>query len=274
VRPPIDGGIILITGVSSGIGREMARQLAPRAKTLIIVARRKDRLDELKAELTKDHPNLTVDVRAVDLGDIDAADRMAKDVLADHGAVDVLINNAGFGDVSMYDLADWEKTLQMIRVNVEAVALLTHRFLPGMLERRKGGILNVSSGWGLSFMPGFATYVGTKQFVNGFTESLRLEAKSMGVVVTQVCPGPVATEFEQVSGNPTGKSVPSIVVLSPERVAAISIHGFERGRALIIPGLIMSMLVRTGMYTPRTVLRMLFSPVGPLLRRRQRELTA
>jgi hypothetical protein len=274
VRPPIDGGIILITGVSSGIGREMARQLAPRAKTLIIVARRKDRLDELKAELVAANPKLSVDVRALDLCDLDATERFAQEVLAEHGRIDVLINNAGFGDVSLYDLADWEKTLRMIRVNVEAVALLTHRFLPGMLKAQRGGILNVSSGWGLSFMPGFAAYVGTKQFVTGFTESLRLETRSMGVVVTQVCPGPVSTEFEQVSGNPVGRPVPAIVSMTAERVAKISLRGFERGRALIVPGMIMSLLVRTGMYTPRFVLRLLFSPVGPFLRKRQREQVA
>jgi short-subunit dehydrogenase len=269
VRPPIDGGIVLITGVSSGIGKEMARQLAPRAKTLIIVARRKDRLEEIKAELVKANPSLQVDVEALDLSDLEATEEVTRRVLAKHGTVDVLINNAGFGDVGLYEFADWEKMLRMIRVNVEAVALLTHRLLPGMLKQRKGGILNVSSGWGLSFMPGFATYVGTKQFVTGFTECLRLEAKSMGVVVTQVCPGPVSTEFVEVSGNPFATDVPGIISLTPERCAKIAIAGFDRGRALVVPGFIMSLLVRSGMYTPRSLLRLLFSPVAPLFRKRQ-----
>ena len=121
--------------------------------------------------------------------------------------------------MGLYEFADWEKTLQMIRVNVEAVALLTHRFLPPMLKQRRGGILNVSSGWGLSFMPGFAAYVGTKHFVTGFTESIRLEAKSMGVVVSQVCPGPVATEFVEVSGNPVGRADTCASSRSPRSAA-------------------------------------------------------
>ncbi len=249
----------------------MARQLGSRAKTLILVARRRDRLEALEAELRAAHPSLAVELFTTDLAELDETDALCRQVLDAHGSIDVLINNAGFGDVGLYDLTDWDKMLRMIRVNVEAVALLTHRFLPGMLKQRKGGILNMSSGWGLTFMPGFAAYVGTKHFVTGFTESIRLEARSLGVVVTQVCPGPVDTEFVEVSGNPVGRPIPSFITLSAERCARIALSGFGRGRAMIVPGFLMSLLVKSGMYTPRWLLRLLFTPVGPLFRRRQHE---
>lgn len=265
MRPPIDGGVVLITGVSSGIGREMAKLLGPRAKKLILVARRRERLEELSVELKEKSPSLEVDVRPTDLSDLDAAAELADQV----GQVDVLINNAGLGDLTVYDKADWDKTLKMVRVNVEALALLTHRFLPGMVERKKGGILNVSSGAGMTFYPGFAVYIGTKHFVTGFTEALRLDLRGTGVVVTQLCPGPVATEFEQVTGNPTGQQVPGFLELSAERCARIAIRGFDRGKAMVIPGFVMQVALNLGAHTPRWIQRLLFSPLGPALRRKQ-----
>lgn len=265
MRPPIDGGTVLITGVSSGIGRQMARRLAPRAARLILVARREERLRALADELKAERPNLEVRIRPCDLGDLDATAALAREL----GDVDVLINNAGIGDVTVYDRADWDKTLQMIRVNVEGLALLTRELLPPMIERGRGGILNVSSGFGLFFMPGFAAYVGTKHFVTGFTESLRLEVQHLGVVVSQVCPGPVDTEFEAGTGNPTGEAVPAFLEMSAQRCADVALAGFDRGKALVVPGLLMRVLYVLGAYTPRWFLRLLFSRVGPALRRRQ-----
>jgi len=105
-----------------------------------------------------------------------------------------------------------------------------------MLKQGRGGILNVSSGWGVTFIPGIGIYAGAKHFVTAFTECLRLELKGTGVVVSQVCPGPVDTEFEQVAGNPTGRDIPAFLTISSERCARAALRGFEKDQAMITPG--------------------------------------
>lgn len=266
-RPPIDGATALITGASSGIGAALARELGPRVKVLILVARRVERMEALAAALRAVTPALEVVIEPCDL-----SDRAALAVLADRlvarGGVDVLVNNAGFGDLSMFDLADWDKTEQMIEVDVRALAYLTHRLLAPMIDRGRGGILNVSSGFGLAFMPGFAAYVGSKHFVTGFSESLRLELRRQGVAVTQLCPGPVATEFEQVAGNFTGQSA-SLVEISAARCARAAIRGFERDRAIVIPGAIIRIAMFLQAWSPRWVQRAIMGAAAPWLRRRQ-----
>ena len=127
----------------------------------------------------------------------------------------------------------------------------------------------VSSGFGLSFMPGFSAYVGSKHFVTGFCESLRLDLHGTGVVVSQVCPGPVATEFEQVAGNFTGKQAPSWIEISAQRCARVALRGFEHGRAMIIPGFVMRTMLFLGALTPRPILRLIYGPAGRWLRRQQ-----
>src|SRR5262249_28103797 len=162
-----------ITGASSGIGREMARLLAPRAKTLVLVARRRERLEELKAELLRAYGTLVVFVEPCDLAESGAWKALADAVRGRVGDVDVLINNAGVGDMGVFDRSDPDRLERMITVNVVAPAMLTRALLGPMVAKGRGGILNVSSGFGLSFLPGFAGYIGTKFFVTGFTEALR-----------------------------------------------------------------------------------------------------
>jgi len=269
MRPPIDGATILITGASSGIGREMARQLSGRAKALVLVARRRDRLTALRDELNQQHPALRVVVKPCDLADRAATDTMLGELTGQVGAIDVLINNAGFGDMAMFDLAKWERIESMIRLNVDALCYLTHRLVRPMVTRRRGGILNVSSGFGLQFMPAMAAYVGTKHFVTGFTEALRLDVRHCGVVVTQVCPGPVATEFDENLGNFTGRKAPSFVEVTPQACARTALRAFERGRALVVPGLVMRLLLFMGAWTPRFVLRWMYGPVAKKARQLQ-----
>jgi hypothetical protein len=189
VRPPIDSGAVLVTGASSGIGLALAEQLARRCRSLALVARRTERLEQLAARLKAARPELVVHVASCDLGDRAALDAMMSEVTAAIGPVDVLVNCAGFGDMSLFDLSRWERSEQMIELNVRALARLTHLVVPGMIARGRGGVLNISSGMGLTFLPGFATYVGTKHFVTGFTEALRLDVGRSGVVITQSCPG-------------------------------------------------------------------------------------
>lgn len=270
MRAPLDGSVALVTGASSGIGAELARQLAPRAKTIILVARRRERLDELADELRALRAELTVHVKPCDLTDRAALTKLVDDVLAAHD-VDILINNAGLGDIGMFDMAPWDKTERMLELNMRALTYLTHRLARPMVERRRGGILMVSSGFGLSFMPGFATYVGTKHYVTGFTESLRLELKPEGVLVTQVCPGPVATEFEEVAGNFTGVSAQRFVEISAERCARAALAGFARGKAVVLPGVVFRLMMWMGLLTPRWLLRWVYAPGARWFRRRQLE---
>lgn len=269
MKPPIDRGVVLVTGASSGIGRAFAVLLAPRARTLILVARRKDRLETLREELIGANSGLEVIVAACDLGDLDQTGAMLDAVQAQAGPIDVLINNAGFGDLGVFDMADWSKTAKMIDLNVTSLTFLTHRLVGGMVERKRGGILNVSSGWGLTFAPGLSAYIGTKHYVTAFTEALRLDLTGTGVVVTQSCPGPVATEFNDTVGNFTGMNPPRLVEISAERCARSSLRAFDRGRALVIPGFLIWILTLLGAWTPRVILRLFYRPVARVLRKKQ-----
>lgn len=266
MQPPIDGGTILVTGASSGIGLEISKLFAGSAKTLVLVARRGDRLEALKQELKAAHPDLEVEVRPADLSDLAAVRRLADEVLEAHGRIDILVNNAGFGDVGAFSDIDEEKMVRMIAVNVTAPSILARRFLPAMLVADRGGILNISSGWGLAFGPGFAAYVGTKHYVTGLTESLRVEMAGTGIVVTQICPGPVATEFLQHVDNPLGKEPPRWAQISGPDCAKIAVRGFKKGRALVVPGWGMRLIMGLNSISPRWLLRLLYAPAGKYVR--------
>lgn len=262
----LDDAHVLVTGASSGIGAELARALAPRARVLSLVARRAPRLEALAAELRVAHPSLTVVVAPCDVSDTSDIDRMLAEVEAQAGVIDTLVNNAGLGDIALFERSEWAKLQAMLRVNNEGMLYLTHRLLPGMLARRRGGVLNVSSGFGLVFMPGAAAYVASKHFVSAFTESLRCEVRGTGVVVTQVVPGPVPTEFEQVAGNPLGRPVPAVVQVSAAQCAAAAVAGFANDRAIVTPGAVMKGVLGLGRLSPRWTQRLIYSRVGRLLR--------
>lgn len=266
---PIDSGVVLITGASSGIGRALAVALAPRARAVLLVARRKDRLEALRAELVALRPSLPVLVFGCDVTDRAAVDAMLAEAAREVGAVDVLINNAGFGDLSTFDLSDWSRTEQMIALNVTSLAYLTHRVVGGMVARGRGAIVNISSGFGLTFAPGMAGYIGTKHFVSGFSEALRLDLAGTGVRVTQICPGPVRTEFTGILGNFTGLEPPGLVSITAEACARAAIRAVDRDRALVVPGAVAGLLVFLGMWTPRWVLRLVYGPIARALRRKQ-----
>lgn len=253
MQPPLDGGV-LITGASSGIGEALARQLATRAARLVLVARRHERLHALAAELRGRRASLEVEVRPCDLADRLERDRLL-DALRRGPAIDVLVNNAGVGDQSLLERARWEKLERMIELNVTAPTHLCHRLVPGMVERGRGGVLDISSSYGLTWMPGVSVYVGTKHFLTGFTESLRAEVAPTGVVVSQVCPGPVITEFHDNTESTTGHRAPRFLAISAEQCAAEALAGFERGRALIIPGWRMRTMMRLQAAMPRGLWR-------------------
>lgn len=253
--PPLDGTVV-VTGASSGIGEAMARQLAARARRLILVARRRSRLDALAAELREGRSSLDVQVRACDLADATARARLIDALLAGP-EIDVLINNAGFGDQSLFDRARWDKLSQMIAVDIEALTHLSHALVPAMVERGRGGVLNIGSSLGLSWVPGMAVYVGSKFYVTGFTESLRAEVAESGVAVSQVCPGPVITEFHELAENTTGQRPPAAVAITATQCAREALEGFERGRATIVPGFAIRNLLRLQSVLPQGLWRLI-----------------
>ena len=192
----------LITGASAGIGREFARQLAGRAQSLILIARRDERLNELRDELNQQYPNLAVSVRKTDLADLAHLNELLAWLDHERIDVDLLINDAGLGDSGAFARSHPVRNEQMILVNIVALTTLTRHLLPQMIAKRHGGILNVSSSAGFLPIPDFAVYAATKAYVTSFSEALRAELRGTGVSVCALCPGPVHTEFQEVAKRP------------------------------------------------------------------------
>lgn len=252
---------VLVTGASSGIGREMALQLAQAGvKSLILVARRAALLEELQRELLLKQPALKVMIYPCDLSEQTAIDSLLYFISREVGAVDILINNAGFGDYALFENTSWAKTEKMLRLNIEGLTYLSHKLVGPMIALGRGAILNVSSGLGFFFMPGMSVYAATKHYVTAFSEALRIELKGTGVVVSQLCPGPVATEFAEVAGTyELQAQAPSGVIIGAEQCAREALAGFARGQALIVPGEAMRVLTFLGRLVPRPLLRLALS---------------
>jgi short-subunit dehydrogenase len=236
------GCTALITGASSGLGVEFARQLAPHAHALVLTARRQDRLQTVKAELTRAHPNLSVYCYALDLTDLDALDRFTR-WLSDEGVrINLLINNAGLGDHNLFGSSEWSRIKPMLDVNVTALTRLTHSLLPVLRTFEDSAILNVSSCASFLPVPQLAVYAATKAYVTSFSEALRAELRGAGVSVTTLCPGPVDTEFNEVANSGhtgPGFSSPEFLKVPAERVVREALMGVERDRARVIPGWIL-----------------------------------
>jgi uncharacterized protein len=251
---PAPGSTCLVTGASSGIGADMARELAARGHGVVLVARRADRLRELAAELADAH-GVRAEAVGCDLADALERGRMA-DQIAEMGLeVEVLVNNAGFGTGGRFNELNLDTELQMVRTNVEAVVDLCGRYLPGMIERGRGAILNVASTAAFQPIPRQATYCGTKAFVLSFTDSLHQELRGTGVSATALCPGPVRTEFAEVAGmGPVEETTPSFLWMSSAETARAAVKAMERGRRVVVPGALNRLTAVGGHYTPRSVL--------------------
>ena len=255
--PPVDSGTVLVTGASTGIGRELARQVAPRARTLVLLARRAGHLEALRADLLVQHPQLQVVALPADLSDEGDVQRVLTEAQEQAGPVDVLINNAGLGDQALFDRADWTRTRQLLLTNVLAPVQLCSALVPAMVSRGRGGVLNIGSGAGLTVMPAAAAYAASKRFVDGFSEALRADLAGTGVVVTQVCPGPVDSEFDTVAGSAGGMtgSPPQFLRISATRCAAEALAGFDRGAPMVLPGRGYRIVMRALPLVPRGMLR-------------------
>jgi uncharacterized protein len=244
---------VLVTGASSGIGLELARLFAADSSNLVLIARSKDKLEQLADELRRRY-SIEVVVLARDLTD-PAAPRAIFDQLAAQGvAVDVVVNNAGFGSIGAVSDLALERQLSMIQVNVAALTGLTRLFLPGMIQRRRGGVLNVGSTAGFQPGPNMAVYYATKAYVLSFTEALAEELVATGVRATCLAPGPTATAFGADSGM--GESLLFRFGAMPAAAVARAGHrGFRRGQVIVIPGLGNRLLAFSGRFAPRIVVR-------------------
>jgi short-subunit dehydrogenase len=254
----IDGCNALITGASAGIGREFARQLAIRARAIVLVARREQRLNELRDELRNRNAQLNVQVRVVDLRAKSQIDELIRWLDQTKIDIDLLINNAGLGDYGSFATSDPDRDDRIIQVNIVAVTTLTRTLLPQMISRRRGAILNVSSSAGFLPIPGMGVYSASKSYVNSFSEALRAELRDNGVTVTALCPGPVHTEFGDVAKRPGGEpeTGPEFVYVSVEKTVRDALAAVEADNALIIPGVVMKLAMFLVRITPMPILRL------------------
>jgi uncharacterized protein len=226
----------LVTGASSGIGAAIAESLAQRGHGLTLVARREDRLSELAAELQEHHGVRACTVVSCDLADAAERDRLAAEVDEIGLDVEILVNNAGFGYAGNFVDADRARQIEMMRVNCETVVDLCGRYLPEMVKRGRGAVINVASTAAFQPLPGSTTYSAGKAFVLNFTEALHQELKGTGVTVTAVCPGPVRTEFVDAAGIERAESTPGFVWMSADDVAEEAVKAAEAGKRAVVPG--------------------------------------
>jgi short-subunit dehydrogenase len=252
---PSRSSAALVTGASAGIGSAIARELAARGHGLVLVARRKERLTALADELRAQH-GISAEVIPCDLAKPAPRARLASRI-SDLGLdVEILVNNAGFATGGPFVKSDPSRELEQVRVLVEAVVALTSAFLPAMVARRRGAILNVASTAGMQPMPYSAGYSAAKAYVLTFSEALHQEVRGRGVTVTALAPGPVETDFWQIAGWEvnTGqsfeKAVPKQALISAEDAARAGVRGLESGDRVVVPGLPMRAAMLASRYVP------------------------
>jgi uncharacterized protein len=233
----------LITGASSGIGEQFARQLAERGYELILVARRKDRLEQLAESLPTN-----ADAIACDLSS-DAASLQGKV----SGDVDLLVNNAGFGLRGRFAELPTDRQAEIVRVNCEAVVILTGAFLPAMIERGSGGVITVASTAGMQPLPYESVYGASKAFALNFTEALAAELRGTGVRALAVNPGPVPTEWQQVAGydDVGGEMMPGAI--EADQVVSEALRAYDRGKRSMVPGRFFRNFMRVNSAAPRAL---------------------
>jgi uncharacterized protein len=262
--PTRPGATCLITGASSGIGAELARGLAARGRGVTLVARREDRLRELAAELTAAH-GVLAEVIVADVSTTEGRAGLEAAVAGRRLDVEVLVNNAGFGSGGRFTELDGGREAEMVRTNVEAVVALSAAYLPAMVERGRGAVLNVASLIAFQPVPFQATYGATKAFVLSFTDALHEELRDTGVTVTAVCPGPVRTEFGELGGfGGADERIPGPLWLSAEKVARDALAAVERGDRVTVPGPHNRIAALWGQHLPRSILLPLVKQVWPV----------
>jgi short-subunit dehydrogenase len=254
----------LVTGASSGIGAEIARGLAARGRGVTLVARREERLRELADELAGEHA-IRAEVVTADVSDDEGREELVREVDKLGLTVDVLVNNAGFGSGGAFVELEGGKESSMVRTNCEAVVGLCSAYLPRMVERGTGAVLNVASLIAFQPVPFQATYGATKAFVLSFSDAIHEELRGTGVTVTAVCPGPVRTEFGEAGGfGGADDRIPDFVWLDAGKVAEDALKGLEDGDRVVVPGALNYVAGLTGQHMPRAVLLPLVKRVWPV----------
>lgn len=238
------GKRVVVTGASSGIGAAFAERLAHLSADLVLVARSVSTLEETATTL-RDRYGVSVEVVGADLADHDDRHELAERLAATK--VDVLVNNAGIGSHGRFSSLPADRELAMVSLNVDAVVELARAVIPGMVERRSGGVLNVASTAGFQPTPSMATYGATKAFVISFSLALREECRRTGVRVLAFCPGPVRTNFGAATGDPGFASRFFAAAPGPDAVVPGALAAFAHGRAVHVPGLVN----RIGALSPR-----------------------
>jgi short-subunit dehydrogenase len=250
---PSSGTAAVVTGSSSGIGAAIARELASRGHQLVLVARSADKLEKLAAELTA--KGIRAEVVPADLSDRAVRAELLPRVMSLGLTPDILVNNAGLSTLGPVYKSDPLRELNMVEVDVAAVVDLCSRFLPGMVERGRGAVLNVASTAAFQPLPGQAAYGASKAFVLSYTQSLAGELRGKGVTATALCPGPVSTNFGDTAGFQDFEgTLPKAMYEPPESVARVAVDGMARGRMVAIPGVVNRAASVFAQVTPRRFL--------------------
>jgi hypothetical protein len=244
---------ILVTGASSGIGLELAKCFAAEQSKLILVARNTAALETLAAELRREH-QIEVHIITADLSKPESPQNIFDELKGRGTSVDVLVNNAGFGLHGGFAELPLARQLEIIRVNVVALVALTGLFLPGMIQRRRGGILNVGSVAGFLPGPNMAVYYASKAFVQSFGEALFEELRGTGVSVTNLCPGPTESNFFKTARGYHVREMQA-AKMSAAAVAAAGHRAFRQGRCVKVPGAKNNLLVQLTRILPRATIR-------------------
>lgn len=239
----------LITGASSGLGIEFAKIHSAKGDNLVLVARSKDKMNLLKAEIEKRH-DVSVYVIGRDLSDPGACKTIFNELKTQKIHIDYLINNAGFGDFGLYAQCNWEKQLQMINLNVTSLAYLTRLFLPEMIKNKYGKILNIASTAAFQPGPTMSVYFATKAFVLSFSEALANEVNDTGVTVTALCPGATATGFKTAASLDTSALFKGSIAGSKE-VAEFGYKAMMKGKTVVIHGFKNKIMAGSSRFAPR-----------------------
>lgn len=240
--------IAIVTGASSGIGKELAKLLAADGYDPVLIARNRKKLEELKDELEKTH-KIKARILPKDLSEPAAAREIHNELKNEK--VSILVNNAGFGDHDYFHAAEWEKLQNMMQVNMHALTELTYLFLPAMLERKNGKILNLSSTAAFQPGPKMAVYYATKAYVQSFSEAVANELRDTGVTMTALCPGPTKSGFQSAAGQDGIRLFSISKMDSAENVARFGYRAMMRGEVIAVPGLMNKIGVSAVRFIPR-----------------------
>jgi uncharacterized protein len=242
----------LITGASNGIGLELARVHAAKGGNLVLIARNKSKLDELKSELEKQY-RVAVYTIGKDLSLPDAAQEVYVELKQQNICIDYLINNAGFGDFGMFVETDWNKELQMINLNITSLTQFTKLFLQDMVKRKSGKIMNVASTAAFQPGPTMAVYYATKAYVLSFSEAIKNEVEDKGISVTALCPGATESGFQAAAAMEESKLVKGKKLPTSKEVATYGYKSMMNGKAVAIHGLMNYLMANSVRFTPRSI---------------------